>query len=306
MVMESQVAVQSLTMKNQAIEDTIPEVYDMLETNPGSHFPVDNDLFSIMQSPVNIELPPFTDVPDECNSSQFVNNAYEQELDLTDEFLNSILVEQDDYTTAEILYCLVNDSPTLESQRKLYYDDGGLSSDADTESIVARRAYMEGEYVGSTEYRQMKMVAGSDSAARADTQLSFNHISGREKKESIFYNNFLGFDTSSGESAEDRHFEINLLEIASEDSTVSVPTADTHFEINSIQVDSEESPVSVPTANTHFGINCIQVADVESPITVRKPQRSESSNTNQLSIKETCHKIKNPNAEEGFTQCRIP
>ncbi|KAJ7951403.1 NAC domain-containing protein [Quillaja saponaria] len=255
--------------ENQGIENTNHEVCGTSEKFPELLFSSlsaeDYDLDSLLQSPVHEELgPAFPDVlyangfTDECNSFQILSKAKEQELDPTDEFVNSFLVEQGSYSSKETMHPLVNGYPTPKSLRKVYHEDGGISSDTDNEAIFARHASnleissIFNEYIGSTESRQMQMVTSSEFTSHADAQVSLNLRRGREKKKSIFHDNLWALDTSSGDSAADTHFEINCLEFASEESPVSVPTAYTQFGINYNQIAREESPVIVRNSKAQY------------------------------------------------------
>lgn len=70
---------------------------------------------------------------DEYNRRLFQSGANEEE---DDEFLNSLLVDQDEYSYEEIIHH--SDSRAPEPLRKVYFADGGLSSDTDTDTTQTR------------------------------------------------------------------------------------------------------------------------------------------------------------------------
>jgi hypothetical protein len=70
---------------------------------------------------------------DEHNRRLFQSDANEEE---DDEFVNSFLVDQDEYSHEEIIHH--RDSRAPEPLTKVYYADGGLSSDTDTDTAQTR------------------------------------------------------------------------------------------------------------------------------------------------------------------------
>ncbi|XP_061340888.1 NAC domain-containing protein 62-like [Gastrolobium bilobum] len=140
-----------------------------------------------------------------------------------DEFLNSILADEDFFIIEERRHAFVNESTQSESLRRVYYE----SSDTDAEVVSARygkildASTVCNEHSTSGEHHASKMFKSSHGAVHGGTRLlSSDHEANKEKKESIFRDDCFGVGTSSCDSTADKPLEINCIEISSSPSTL--------------------------------------------------------------------------------------
>ncbi|KAE7999269.1 hypothetical protein FH972_003719 [Carpinus fangiana] len=171
-------------------DDTIQEVYIQPEANLESLFeptfqPHDYELSSSLQfQEYDPQVLSFLDTDvtdshnDEHNRRLFQSDANEEE---DDAFLNSLFVDQDEYSHGEIIHH--RDSRAPEPLTKVYYADGGLSSDTDTDTAQTRFETFVGTSILSNKHvvpKQQLQMHTVEIPFGSVSSSSPNHVQHRE------------------------------------------------------------------------------------------------------------------------------
>ncbi|XP_030930099.1 protein NTM1-like 9 [Quercus lobata] len=122
---------------------TIPEIYEInrVDTDPASLLQSQHQDYKFAYS---LQLKEYNQ-PEPCVVDPTFTDGFEQDYDFAneqeeDQFVNSLLNQQDEYTFEEFRQS--NDSRAPESSIKIYYNGGGLSSDSDTDTAQAQHQQM--------------------------------------------------------------------------------------------------------------------------------------------------------------------
>ncbi|XP_059459076.1 protein NTM1-like 9 isoform X2 [Corylus avellana] len=128
----------------------------------------------------------------------FQSGANEEE---DDEFVNSLLVAQDEYSYDEVIH--QGNSRAPEPLRKVYFADGGLSSDTDTDTAQTRfetfprTSILSNKHVGPKQQVQTHTVKTPFGSVSSSSQ---NHAQHREGRNGFLHNDSLRLDATSDKS----------------------------------------------------------------------------------------------------------
>ncbi|KAK7294568.1 hypothetical protein RJT34_17457 [Clitoria ternatea] len=197
--------------------DTLPEMdmVTMFKAREQAEY-----LPAIPQSPIAVDQEAsFTNstFPNAC----FRNEDTSFETTQMEEFLNSIMADENFVFDEESVLTFANGSPQLESSKRVYFESSDIEANAEVifemaDNLVDSSTECN-EHLKSSELRASKIIKSSHGAVHSvPCHLPSIHKANQEINESTtFQDDLYGVEASSCDSTVDKPLEINCIEISS-------------------------------------------------------------------------------------------